>query len=64
MDPASEFKPPQNEEEFEKRAKDVTSVGARAVLRSLRARKAAMVKSVDEEIAFYEKVLTSRGEEV
>lgn len=61
MGPA-EFKPPQNDEEFKARAATVTTEGARAVLNSLKHRRAALVKNIDEEIEFYERILKEREE--
>lgn len=59
----SEFKPPQNEEEFKTRAKGITAEGARAIIKSLRSRREAVVKSLDEELKFYKRVLDQLGEE-
>ena len=59
-----EFKPPTTKEEFERRAKEVQPVAARAVLKSLEARRAALVESIDAEIKFYKEALEFHGEEV
>jgi hypothetical protein len=56
------FKPPVTDEEFKERSKDVTLAGATAVLHSLKERRKALVVSIDQEIAFYERIITERGE--
>lgn len=61
---AQEFTPPKTKEAFETRAKEVTPVAARAVLRSLEARRGALIESIDLEIKFYKEVLEFHGEEV
>lgn len=57
MDPHGKFLPPQNEEEFQKRAAEVQLPAARSILDSLKQRRAALVVSLDAEIEFYEKVI-------
>lgn len=64
MDPHGKFLPPKNDEEFEERAKDLTLAGAESVLGSLESRRAGMVQNIDEEIAFYKKVVRLRETEV
>lgn len=61
----SKFVPPTTKEEFLKRAEKVTLEGARGVLGSLKNRRAALVKTIDTEIKFYEKVveLREKGED-
>lgn len=53
----SKFVSPKNKQEFLERAKKVPLSGALGVLNSLKHRRASMVRSIDEEIFFYEKVL-------
>ena len=60
---AQEFKPPTTKEEFERRAKEVDPKVARAILSSLKSRRAALVESIDAEIKFYEEALEFHGEE-
>ena len=62
MDPHGKFLPPTTEEEFLSRAKDVQLPAANAILDSLRARRAELIRNVDLEIEFYEKVVTYREE--
>jgi hypothetical protein len=57
MDPHGKFLPPQNEEEFAKRAQDITLPAATSILSSLKERRKALVANIDAEIAFYEKVV-------
>lgn len=54
------FKPPRDEAEFAARANELSLVGAQQLLRSLKKRRETTVKSIDEEIAFYEKVVTHK----
>lgn len=56
-----QFKPPANEEEFEKRVKEMTIEGAKAVLQARKRQRAEAVKPFDEEIKFLEKVLIKKG---
>lgn len=56
------FKPPVTDEEFKERSKDVTLEGAKAVLNSLQERRKALLVSIDQEISFYERIVTERGE--
>lgn len=55
------FKPPANEEEFQKRVDELTIEGAKAVLQARRRQRAEAVKPFDEEIKFLEKVLMKKG---
>lgn len=57
MDPHGTFLPPKNEEEFNERAAKIELGPAKSILSTLKARREAMVKTVDLEIAFYEKVV-------
>lgn len=63
MDPHGKFLPPQTDEEFKERAKQVSTDAARSILKTLNARKQATVAAMNEEIKFYERVLQERGEE-
>lgn len=56
------FKPPVTDEEFKERSKDVTLEGAKAVLNSLEERRKALLVSIDQEISFYKRIVTERGE--
>ena len=58
----SEFKPPQTDDEFKSRAKNISATSAKAVIHSLQARREALVKSLDEEVRFYKRVLEELGE--
>ena len=58
----SEFKPPQTDAEFKSRAKNITANSARAIINSLRARREVLVKSLDDELKFYKRVLDELGE--
>ena len=60
---AHEFKPPTTKEEFERRAKEVQPNAARAVLSSLKSRRAALVESLDAEIKFYEEAIKFHEEQ-
>lgn len=53
----SKFVPPVTKEDFLERASKVPAEGASALLNSLKQRRAALVRAVDEEIKFYEKVV-------
>lgn len=53
----SKFVPPKNKEEFIKQVEPITYGGAMGVLNSLRHRRASMVRGIDIEIHFYEKVV-------
>jgi protein tyrosine phosphatase len=53
----SKFVPPTTKEEFLERAKKVPLAGALGVLNSLKQRRASMVRALDQEILFYEKVV-------
>ncbi len=55
-----EFKPPANEEEFQARAKTISTEGAMAMIKALSARRAAAVRPFNIEIEFYERVLKER----
>jgi len=55
-----QFKPPKTEEEFNKRAAEITKPGAQAVLKGLRQKRDAAVAALDLEIKFYEKVLENK----
>lgn len=57
MDPHGKFLPPQTEEEFQKRAAEVTLPAAISILDSLKERRKALVAAIDTEISFYEKVI-------
>lgn len=61
----SKFVPPATKAEFLERAKKVPLQGALGVLNSLKHRRASLIRSVDQEIHFYEKVveLNKVGEE-
>lgn len=62
MDPHGKFLPPQTDEEFQERAKEVSTPAAQSILKTLRARKEAAIKSFDDEIKFYERVLKERSD--
>lgn len=64
MDPHGKFLPPKNEEEFAERAKEITLPAATSILDSLKNRREALVANIDAEIAFYEKVVEKRKEEI
>ena len=53
----SKFVPPKNKEEFLERAKKTPVQGALGVLNSLKQRRASLVRAIDAEILFYEKVI-------
>jgi len=53
----SKFVPPKNKAEFLERAKKVPVVGALGVLNSLKHRRESLVRAIDQEILFYEKVV-------
>lgn len=57
MDPHGKFLPPQNEEEFKKRAEEIQLPAAKSILESLKHRRAALIQNIDQEIEFYEKVI-------
>lgn len=57
-----QFKPPQTEEEFQERARALTLPGARAVLNTLRERRKALVEAIDQEIAFYQRVVEIKSD--
>lgn len=57
MDPHGTFLPPKNEAEFKERADKIELAPAKSILESLKARRAAAVKTLDMEIEFYEKVI-------
>lgn len=63
MDPHGKFLPPQNEAEFKERAAKIDLAPARSILESLKARREAMVISIDAEISFYEKVIEFKENE-
>jgi hypothetical protein len=56
-----QFVPPKNDEDFKKRAEEFTTVGAKAVLKARKKQREEAVKPFDDEIAFLEKVLESKG---
>ena len=60
MDPHGKFLPPQTEDEFMKRAKDITPAAATSILSTLEARREELVKNIDAEIDFYKKVIDYR----
>jgi len=62
MDPHGKFLPPTTEEEFLSRAKDVQLPAATAILDTLKARRGEVVRNLDLEIEFYEKVIEYRKE--
>lgn len=64
MDPHGKFEPPKTDEEFEKRAKEIDTKAAHSILNTLREKRRAAVAPLDAEIQFYEKILSSRGENV
>lgn len=55
------FRPPATEEEFIKRADELTIEGAQGVLNARRKQRALAVKPFDIEIEFLEKVLKQKG---
>lgn len=59
-----DFTPPKDDEEFERRAKEVSTEGARAVRQALLSKREQAVAKLDQEIAFYNRILTDRGEQV
>jgi hypothetical protein len=56
-----QFKPPASEEEFEKRADEMTIEGAKGVLAARKRQREAAVKVFEDEIKFLEKVLKHKG---
>lgn len=56
-----QFKPPKDDEEFKKRADEMTIEGAKGVLNARRKQRAATVAPFDQEIEFLEKVLKHKG---
>ena len=62
MDPHGKFIPPKDEAEFEKRVKEINLPAAVSILDTLKTRRAAMLKDIDAEIEFYEKVVTTKKE--
>jgi hypothetical protein len=53
----SKFVPPVTKAEFLKRASGIPLQGASGVLNSLKSRRSALVRSLDQEIYFYQKVV-------
>jgi hypothetical protein len=62
MDPHGKFLPPVTEEEFLSRSKDVQLPAATSILDTLKARRGEVVRNLDLEIEFYEKVIQYRKE--
>lgn len=54
------FKKPETREEFLKRADEIDVSGAKSILSTLYQRRAQLVKSIDEEIEFYQQVLNRK----
>lgn len=63
MDPQGKFLPPQTPEEFKERADKVSTDAAVSIIKSLKARKAAVVSALDTEIKFYENVIDHKLKE-
>lgn len=63
MNPHGKFLPPATEDEFRARAKDVQLPAAIAILDSLKARRGELIRNIDLEIEFYEKVVELKKEE-
>ena len=57
MDPHGKFIPPATEQEFTERAKDITLPAAISMLDALEKRREDTVRNIDQEIAFYKKVI-------
>lgn len=57
MDPHGKFIPPATEEEFIERSKDITLPAAVSILDALEKRREDAVRNIDQEIAFYKKVI-------
>lgn len=63
-EPMNEFKPPASQDELKRRAADISIDGARAVINSLKKRKAAAIAPLDQEIKFYQDVIKLKENEV
>lgn len=57
MDPHGKFIAPQTEDEFVERSKDITLPAAVSMLDALEKRREESVRNIDQEIAFYKKVI-------
>lgn len=55
------FRPPATDEEYTQRAAEIDSRAAKVMVSTLNTRRAELVKTIDEEIAFYTRILKERG---
>lgn len=63
MDPQGKFLPPQTPEEFKERADKISIDAAVSIIKTLKARRAAVVTALDTEIKFYENVIDHKTKE-
>ena len=62
MDPHGKFIPPHTEEQFLERARAVEPTAVAPILDTLKQRRSDLIRNIDMEIEFYEKVAEYREE--